>query len=541
MKRLRVLVALVIAIHAVAFIWVVVGRMSFPFELEWMTGAVRDHVERVRAGQPLYVRPSSGFIPFLYPPLYYWVAAAFGGSVFACRAISLAATLVQGVACQRIAVALGADRFWSYAASGLFIASFSYVGFWYDLERCDSLLGGLVVAAAWLLVSRPSAARALVAGLLLGAAFLAKQQAIFYLAGAGAGLLLATRATDALSLRHVLAFAAAAAVSLFGGIALARAREGEAFVYYVLAMPRAHGIMPVLIRDALARDFAIGFAPVLATIAFTVLVGRSWLRRTVSRAEIVFGSMLAAGFAGAIASRLHIGGWINVLIPWTTFASIAMAVVASRMKERRAQFVSVALVVQLCMWLYDPNAYVPPRAAKARHARFAAMVHAYEEQGPVLVPARGHVARGRHFHVAALADTARVDGGVPEDLRARVDGRVYAAIFDDARPKGETAPSNWPPILLEDFPDLGPALLRSYYIAEWVPDDLVRIQLAAPALPHWVYRPRTVPLPIDTPRSALRQRQLEEMRLAFQRAMRIEKGQAPAYTAAEIETLAGHH
>jgi hypothetical protein len=306
-------------------------------------------------------------------------------------------------------------------------------------------------------------------------------------------------------------------------------------------MPRAHGIMPVLIRDALARDFAIGYAPVLATIVVTAFAARSWLARAASHAEIVFASMLAAGFAGAVASRLHIGGWINVLIPWTTFAAIAMAVLASRLKDRQALLASAALVAQLCMWLYDPNEYVPPRAAKSRHERFAAIVRSYEERGPVLMPARGHVVRERHFHIAALADAARVEGGVPEDLRARVAGRVYSAIFDDARPKGETPPSNWPPTLLEDFPDLGPSLLRSYYVAEWVHDDLVRIQLAAPALPHWIYRPRAHPLPIDTPRSALRERQLEEMRLAFQRAMRIEKGEEPAYTAEDIESLAAGH
>src|SRR5262245_34727973 len=57
------------------FLYVVLRRLAFPYELEWMTGSVMDHVERVREGQPLYAPPTADWIPYLYPPLYYWLAA----------------------------------------------------------------------------------------------------------------------------------------------------------------------------------------------------------------------------------------------------------------------------------------------------------------------------------------------------------------------------------------------------------------------------------------------------------------------------------
>ena len=51
------------------------ARIGYPFELEWMEGACVDHVRRVLAGRPLYVVPSLDFVPFVYPPLYFWVSA----------------------------------------------------------------------------------------------------------------------------------------------------------------------------------------------------------------------------------------------------------------------------------------------------------------------------------------------------------------------------------------------------------------------------------------------------------------------------------
>jgi len=530
-------VAALLVVHTVAFLWVVGGRLVFPYEIEWMTGSVLDHVERLRAGAPIYVPPGDGFIPFLYPPLYYAIAATLGGGVVAARAVSVAATLVQAWCCERVARGLGASRFWSLVATGIFVASFSYVGFWYDLERCDSLLGAMVALGAWLLIAKQTLPRAVLAGAVLGLAFLAKQQAIFYVAGAAGGLVVSLRARDRGRVRELVAFSVAAGVALAGGVLFARARTGPSFDYYVLQMPRAHGVMLALVADALGRDVTVGFVPVLATLTVIVAGVRGLLRATASRAELVFTAMLGAGFLGAIASRLHIGGWVNVLIPWTTFAAIATAVVLARLRDRAALGGAALLVAQLAVWLYDPNEYVPPRVARPNHAKFAALVRTLEENGPVLVPPRGHVAHERHFHIAALADTARVDGEVPARLRERIARRGYAAVLDDVRPPGETAPTNWPPILLEDFADLGPLFLRNYYVSERIDDDLVQIQLASPALPRWVYRPRRAPLGAETPPAALRERQLREMRLAEDRAAALREGRK-AYAIEEIELLA---
>src|SRR5262245_19847897 len=65
------------ALFTAAYIGVAWLRMSYPYELEWMEGGSLDDVARVLAGQPLYTTPTLQFIPYAYPPLYFWIGAGF--------------------------------------------------------------------------------------------------------------------------------------------------------------------------------------------------------------------------------------------------------------------------------------------------------------------------------------------------------------------------------------------------------------------------------------------------------------------------------
>ena len=67
-------------------------RVPYPFELEWMEGAMVDHVIRVLSGQNLFVPPTIDFAPFIYNPLFYYLAAipslVLGASHLALRLVS---------------------------------------------------------------------------------------------------------------------------------------------------------------------------------------------------------------------------------------------------------------------------------------------------------------------------------------------------------------------------------------------------------------------------------------------------------------------
>ncbi len=545
MDRVRALSRLVLtaalAVHAVVALAVIAQRIRYPHDLEWMTGSVLDHIERVREGKPVYTAPSAGWIPFLYPPLFYWLSAALGGGAFVTRLLSVLASIAQAFLAWRAARLLSATKFWAAVAVFVFVAAFSYVGFWYDVERSDNLFGALALMGAVVLLRARSLRGHVAAGLVLSLATLAKQQAVFYLAGAGVGLLLATRASDEPARRRdIVAFVVAAALPVLALLGLAGSGGGWA-AYYLIRMPRAHGVMMSLAPDVFARDVPSGFLLFGVTFAAAISVALRSLRRNVLRRDAIGGAILAAGFAGAVASRLHIGGWINVLVPWTAFAAIAVGVVASRLEEHGKKWpwagpvLCAVVVAQLVVWSYDPRRVLPGPGSAADEARLRAEIESLERDGEVLLPSRGHITKVRHFHISALADAARVEGHSPPDLVAALRERSFAAVVDDAR-YFEFRAADWPPILLEDLDDLRAPLLSSYFVARRIDYGVRPLALPSPATPAWVYRPRRTRL--DVAPAELRRRQLAEMHLAEALGMALARGLAAPFTEAEIEELA---
>ena len=83
------------------FVLVALKRLSYPFELEWMEGAMRVAVERVLSQQPIYTPPSLEFGPFPYNPLFYYIAAGvarlFGVGLLSLRLLSFTATVTSFV------------------------------------------------------------------------------------------------------------------------------------------------------------------------------------------------------------------------------------------------------------------------------------------------------------------------------------------------------------------------------------------------------------------------------------------------------------
>jgi hypothetical protein len=120
-----------------SYLAVALLRIGYPFELEWMEGAVANHVLRVLNGQPLYASPSIDFVPFIYAPFYFYVSAGFatvlGFSLFPLRLVSFLSSL----ACFAIIYAFvrreTGSRFFGLLSAALFAATFRAAGAWLDV------------------------------------------------------------------------------------------------------------------------------------------------------------------------------------------------------------------------------------------------------------------------------------------------------------------------------------------------------------------------------------------------------------------------
>lgn len=536
---LRVLQGLTLALgalHVVFFAYAVVQRFHYPVELEWMSGGVLDHVDRVSEGKPIYVAPSVAFIPFLYPPLYYWLSALVAKAMTvqaACRVVSVLATLVTAALVHRAAKKLGATAFWAACAVALFFGAYSLTGYWYDLERSDLLMMAMITGGLVLALGRPALVPTAIAGALVGGAFFAKQPASIFFFAAVVGLAIAR------NFRRAGAFAAGGLLVLVPGVALLTAKSDGWFWFYVVKMPASHGIDPKLftvffVLDA-TKAFAIAGATTFALAVFGKQVVRALRGRdTLDDDDALFGSMLAAALFTSATSRLHIGGFVNVLIFWTTFGCIAFAVVATRLAKlhRTTEGVLVAAaLLQLAHLLYDPGEAAPDERRLADQHLVEGRIRELEKKGEVIVHGRGHLTWPRHFHAIAMMDVMRGGLPIPPELVKGLEERKYAAYVIDEF--GELTLEG----ILGKRSELADLVTRSYFIAQEL-DDRERPPLVGwTAHPSWILRPRQTPLTGMTSAQLDRRRTIE-MGIAEMRMRAVQAGARKVDDGDDVETTA---
>jgi len=462
------------AFTAVVGMLIVLGgmalRISYPYELEWMEGGVLAHIARVRAGEPIYVRPSSQFVPFIYPPLYYVLGAAaswFTGEGFlGPRLVSVLAFLGQLGLIFRFVQRETDDRLAALCAAGFYTVTYDVTGRWFDVARVDNLLPLLVLAAAYLLRFRQTWRSAAVAGLLIAAAFFAKQSALVF-----AGPLLVycliwqTRRLPAL----VLASALPAALGWWW----LHATSDGWFTYYIFTLPKQHPIA----ADSHWRFWVwemLGNVPyALGLVGLLVFLG--WRRRhDCPKPSIGFYALLGiGGLATSYMSRLHTGAHANVLLP--VFAALAIlaglaVALLPRLTAREEgvhpapqgqarAMVLLATLLQMVALIGNPLAWIPSAADRRAGDTLVATIE--QVPGRVLVPSAPYLAvkagKPGHAHMMAVADILRAEGSEPlrRDLRRQLreqlhDPRTEALLLFDDRGQFYDMP------LPEVFRDCGP-------------------------------------------------------------------------------------
>jgi glycosyl transferase family 87 len=511
-RELRIVGLVAAGWSAFACLYVMFGRLLYPYELEWMTGSVLDHVERVQQGLPVYAPPTASWIPFLYPPLYYWVSAAVARVfplVLACRTVSIVSTLVQAACIWRLSRRRGATPYWSALGVGAFFAAFSAVDFWYDIERPDSLFMAMVLVGSVLLDEVRGLRGAIASGLVLGLAFFAKQPATMFLLAAPAALVLRGE------WKRAAAFVAAAGVVMVALVIALDASTGGSFAYYVLKMPFAHGMSWSLVPLFFFVDLPHVWAWAIASAA---LVGAFARRPARAPDDAVFMCFLAASFVATMTSRLHIGGWSNVLSFWMAFGSAAVAVYGARLEAELvkdsgslnptlAALLPVVVAAQFLACGFAPGSKIPPRMTGHKFAALIDDIHELEKKGEVIAFGRGHLTTARHFHVAALIDVVTVEHAVPETVLQAIRERRFAAIVID------NLDDLWMPLHPEIKGELFFAVTAGYSVAHRIDERVPAPILGWPARPRWVLVPRGERLD-EHDRTQLVRRSLSELNLA---------------------------
>lgn len=373
---------------AVAFLWLVAQRLPYPHELEWMEGAMADHAHRIASGQALYCAPTPEHVPFLYAPLLFWLAGGLQAlgvpELLALRGISAACSL--GIALlvgHWVRVHTGRFRP-GLVASGVFVAGYGWLWWWYDLARNDSLFLLLILATAYAL-QHAGRGRLLVAALLATAALLAKQSAAMWLPAIGVGAL-------CLDWRLGWRFCVLGATLCAGAIGALHWQSDGWSTFYLFDMPRHHGVEG-------SRKLGFWTEDVLPMLPLLLLGLGGFLAavRRDPRGALFLAAVGSGGLLTSWASRLHVGGFDNVLI----YAFAAACVLGPAAVQTRARWLewltpgllAVQFVVLFGLaWHRHPEiTALPSPAHRAAHEQLQDFLQKVD--GDVFLPGHGAVTR----------------------------------------------------------------------------------------------------------------------------------------------------
>ncbi len=310
-RAVRVVAALAGLAVIGGYVGIALARLGYPGHLEILEGNSLVEMRRILAGQQLYPPPSAGYVPDGYPPLYFAVSAAaasvLGQSYLPLRLVSLAASLACFAILGRLVQRETGSRAAGLAAAGLLAGTYFATYTWFDLGRVDSLFLALSVAGLYAARWAGRTRGAIVAGVLLGAAFCTKQTAL----AEGVAVLLALAAGPR---RRLAVPAAIAYAAVVGGstLALGLASHGW-YVYYVFEQMSQHPINP----SAASQFWVSELLPTLAVAIGAAVLGAR-------RMPFTLLAGCAALVAESFAARAQNGSNLNDLLP----AYLAVAVLA---------------------------------------------------------------------------------------------------------------------------------------------------------------------------------------------------------------------
>ena len=461
------------------FVWITVQRAQHPFELEWMEGGSLQHLTRILTGQALYAAPSIDFVPFPYPPLYYYAAipvtSLVGVNLLSLRIVSLLATFTT--AALLCGLVRHETRRWEIGVicAGLFLATYRASGAYMDVGRIDSLFVALVVGGVYLLRVRDDLVGVALAGVLAFLASMTKQTGLALFAPLVFWCLyrdwIAVDVAAGRYRRSIAFVATILGLVTVASILLSRG-ENSHFFFYLLGAQSGHEIRWSLLPYFFWKDLFMAL-PLAVLAVFAVLAGSrfgsgSW---TIKRSEDKLGMLFyLAYFAGTVIAwivpRIKVGGAMNNLIPLhaclVLMLGVALGMLLDRERQSRgvATLLSALLVCQFAWLGFDPHIALPKPGDVVAGKRLVEQLSTAE--GEVLIPAHGYLAglAGKRLFAHQMPVDDLANSGLPdaevlrEEFSNAIANRRFGIIIDSTSRFLEQYPDDH--VLEENYRIAGP-------------------------------------------------------------------------------------
>ncbi|NWG07507.1 MAG: hypothetical protein HXY35_12560 [Chloroflexi bacterium] len=392
------------------FLWF--NHIDFPLNLEAMELTVLQHLQRIMAGQPVYVEPSPDFVPLAYAPLYYYFSVPFawlfGANLFTLRLVAILGMLGAGIVLFLAVKKQTNSNWWAIIAVGLFAAAYRVMDTYLDNAHSDSWLLFTVLFGCYLIEQNRSRVTNIIGVLFLVVSFWFKQHGAIFAIG---GVLYLTWRDGIKSSWLYWLLAALLGPGLYA--AMPAGVFGPQFHYYTFTVPSHWSEFSV---DAVKRylGFIIKNYPILAAAGGFASVYFAFKKlKTVSVWYFMFPFAMLSGFMGA----LDPGSNNNVFITMGVWFILTGVLGLHALVEKYAPANQWALYLlgiglSFTLFFYSPASVVVSPKAPEAYQDLIGYLNSLD--GPVYAPWVGQLESGYAFspsvHWVPMEDLIRGPG-----------------------------------------------------------------------------------------------------------------------------------
>lgn len=426
----------------VSYLAVVIARINYPFQLEWVEDGSLQLISRILSGKNIYIEPSLEFVPFIYTPFYFYVSALLanllGPGFLSPRLISFLASIGLLVLVYKFIRNETSDRNSNLLGVFIFIASYRVTGAWLDIARVDSLYIFLTFSSIYM-IRKSSQPNAIVLSVLLATlSILTKQTAIIILAPIFLHKIIFDR-NSGIRL-SVLSF-----ISVSSSFVLINLLSDGWFSYFTLYVPTLHRFM----EDALLTFWTVDLRPfypmILISLAYFVIMWREQNKESIFFYIAVIAGMTAASWSG----RISFGGYDNNLLPVSLGLSISLGLSVYHLSnyfddQKQNSGLLKLILYSLCLLQFSLLAYkivdqIPSQ--EFLRAGEAISEDIRRVDGEVYIPRAPYLAqlagKSGHAHFAALGELIGHYGDIippegiilREQLGEQISSQFYSAII----------------------------------------------------------------------------------------------------------------
>lgn len=338
-------------------------RLRYPYQLEWMEGGEIEHIQRLLDGKKIYCEPSMDFIPYIYTPFFYYIGVVASLIVepnfVSMRLISILSFLLSLFVVYKIIFDYTQDKFWSFLGVGLYSLSFSTTGFWFDIARVDTTANLFLIISFYFLLKENRLA-IVISALFSFLAFYTKQS--YLLISMMLILALLVHFPKKALLFSSIYFSLVIATTIIETI-----NSQGWYLFWNFYFPSTHHWIWSRAITFWTIDILPFYSIALALILafFLIIVKQNIDSRHFILLFLFLGSLLTS-----YSSRLHYGGYLNVLIPFAFSISISLPIALHYFDKsfNSKIFLKVFLLIltffQLVLLFYDPTYVIPTNKDK---------------------------------------------------------------------------------------------------------------------------------------------------------------------------------